>query len=247
MTARITSGQVKQLVRFCEDGVDTLSLTKDGAQRVIAQGDVLQARLKQVILELAAKYFIPLKDEDVPAKYQPILAKYRAEARRQGIPDSTPLCYLVVSGFTLKHHAPKAGPCHENFQYLQSWNFPDEPTQECVVFWIPRLVPESTGKDVDEQRHHLAKFCERLALPAHHCTSFGDVALIAGLILAHHKATGEKVPLDGLWARTNTCSADGHRLLLGWLSDALLCVRWYWDGARAVIGVFALGVEALGS
>lgn len=245
MTARITPGQGKQLVRFCEDGIAGLNLEKDPAQRVIMQGDALQKRLGEIILELASTFFIPLKDSDVPPG---IILKYRAEATRQDIFNTTPLCYRVIKGYTLKTHAPQAGPCRENFQYLQNWNFEDKPTDDCLVFWIPRLVPCSTGKTVDEQRHHLEDFRNRLELPAHHCSNFGNVTLLSGLILAHYKATVEQVPLNGLWTRTDSCTSDGDRLRLGWLSVALFCGRRLWGDARsASLGCFALGVETLGS
>lgn len=193
-------------------------------------------------------FFLPLLDSQVPSLRHSTLAKYRAEATRQNIPVTTPLCYRVVNGFTLKTHAPKAGPCRENFQYLQNWNFEDKPTTDCLVFWIPRLVPGSTAKTVDEQKTLLAEFRNRLDLPKHHCSSFGSVALLSGLILAHQKATEEQVPLNGLWTRTDSCNSGGHRLVLFWDSGDLCCGDWDWNGDRDdYLGVFALGVETLGS
>ena len=193
-------------------------------------------------------FFFPLLDTQVPPSHLPTLFKYRAEARHQGIADSTPLCYRVTQGFTLKHHAPKAGPCHNNFQYLQNWNFTDEPTADCLVFWIPRLVPGSTSETVSEQKAHMVEFRNRLELPAHHCSSFGSAAILSGIILAHYKATGERVPLDCLWTRTDICYAAGGRLWLNWYSGSLDCAYWHWDVGRCGdIGVFALGVEVLGS
>ena len=250
MTARITPGQGKQLVRFCEDGIVGLNLEKGGAQRVIMQGDAFQTRLKEMILELASTFFIPVKDVNVPSIHHPSLSKYRAGARQHPDPvlDTTPLCYRVIKGYTLKEHAPKAGPCHDNFQYLQNWNFKDDPTQDCLVFWIPRLVLGSTAKTVDEQKVHLAGFRQRLDLPSHHCSSFGSAALLSGLVLAHYKATGEQVPLNGLWTRTDSCFAGGNRLGLDWSSGTLCCAFWGWGvGRSGSIGCFALGVETLGS
>lgn len=192
-------------------------------------------------------YFIPLKDKDVPKKHQPTLAKYRAQARRQKVPKSVPLCYKVRAGFTLKQHAPQVGPCYEGFQYLQNWGFPDEPTKECLVFWIPRIVPGSVKKNVSEQMAHLAELRAQTKLPSHHLASFGSSALLAGLILAHFKVTGERVPLDDYWVRTDTCSADGSRLSLHWFEGSLRCGAWHWGGERrARLAAFALGVE-LGS
>lgn len=223
------------------------------AQKWIEDQAGLQERLRTaLIVEMTAHnlaYFLPLSDSQVPPIHHPTILKYRSEATRQGIPVTTPLCYRVSAGFTLKTHAPQAGSCRENFQYLQNWDFTDDPTPDCLVFWIPRLVPGSTGKNVDEQKIHLIDFRNRLDLPSHHCSSFGSVALTAGLILAHYKATGEQVPLNDLWTRTDSCSSGGDRLNLSWYSGELDCGNWYWDdGRHDSIGCFALGVEtALGS
>jgi len=214
-------------------------------------------QMKQAILELSSSnpdvqpssdYFLPFADKDIPEPHQPTLAKYRAEARQQKVPDSVPLCYRVSAGFTLKEHAPQAGPCYQNFEYLQDWSFQDQPTRDSLVFWIPRIVPRSVKKNVSEQMEHLAKLRAKMELPAHHLDSFGNVAVVSGLVLAHFKATGERVPLDNYWVRTDTCLAGGRRLGLGWLEDSLGCGRWGWGDERYDdLGAFALGVEALGS
>lgn len=249
MTARITSGQSKQIKRFMEDGLDGLDLTKDSAQRVITQGDVLQARLKEAILALANEFFIPILDADVPEKHAPTLAKYRKLATDHGVPAKAAVCYRVRAGFTLKSHAPKAGPCYEQFRYLQDWNLPEEPTADCIVFWVPRILEGSTSKTRDEQTRILSDLRTKLELPEHHMRGLGSVGLVAGLILAHHKATGERIPLEQYWVRTDTCRADGSRLYLGDFDGAgLRCSYWYFGGsANGLVGVFALGVEALGT
>ena len=218
------------------------------AQKWIEDQAALKMRLSTALVAEIFTFFTPLTDSQVPSAHRSTLSKCRADASRQGVADSAPSCYRVVKGFTLKHHAPQAGPCRENFQYLQDWNFEDKPTDDCLVFWIPRLVPGSIGKTVEEQKLHLEEFRNRLDLPSHHCSSFGSVALLSGLILAHYKATGEQVPLNGLWTRTDSCDADGGRLGLDWNSGELNCDNWHWDGRDDDIGCFALGVEkALGS
>lgn len=196
----------------------------------------------------SSNYFLSLADKDVPREHASTLVKYRRLATEWGVSITTPLCYRVSAGFTLKDHAPKNGPCYKNFSYLQDWNFSDEPTQEGVVFWIPRIVPGSVKKNVSKQMAHLAALRQRVELPAHHLASFGSVALLAGLILAHYKATGERVPFDRYWVRTDTCYAGGSRLGLGSFDEyGLSCDNWDWDGdAGGYLGVFALGVE-LGS
>lgn len=55
MTARITSPQKKQIGQFVEDAAESLGLSKDAAQRIIAQGGTLVERLKPILLDLAAE------------------------------------------------------------------------------------------------------------------------------------------------------------------------------------------------
>ncbi|HBR80122.1 MAG: hypothetical protein UX09_C0052G0002 [Candidatus Uhrbacteria bacterium GW2011_GWE2_45_35] len=189
-------------------------------------------------------HFIPIPDAAVPERYKATCAIYRQLATEQGIPVSHPVCYRVRAGFTFKIHAPKAGPCHDSLRYLQDWNFPDEATKDCFVFWVPGVLRGSTSKDVVQQRQLLSDTRTRLALPAHHLIGFGNVALVAGLMLAHFKATDERIPLV---VRIDTCDADGDRLRLFWGGGELYCARWFGGGkAYGNFGVLALGVE-LGS
>jgi hypothetical protein len=42
--------------------------------------------------------------------------------------------WQVKAGFTLKKHAPLAGPCHEKFSYPQDWDLRnDEPTADLLT------------------------------------------------------------------------------------------------------------------
>jgi len=194
--------------------------------------------------DFKGEYFTPLSDAEVPKRYRSTLAKYRQLAREHGFA-TTAVCHRVRAGYTLKRHAPKAGPCHERFQYLQGWDFPDEPTVDSYVFWIPLILAGSTYKSTHDQRALLAKLRTRLDLPVPHLRGFGKVALVAGLILTHFEATGER---SALVARTDTCIVGGRRLSLSWHEGALRCVRWdVGDGPFGDVGVFALGVEVLGS
>jgi hypothetical protein len=188
------------------------------------------------------EYFTPLPDADVSEHHQATLAKYRRLAAEHGVPATTAVCYRVRAGFTLKTHAPKAGPCYCGFNYLQGWNFQDDPTSESLAFWVPVILNFSTEKTVDRQIAYLAFLNDRLQLPAHHMSGFGQVALVAGLILAHFRATGKRVPRNILYVRTDTCDADGRRLDLHWDGAALRCGRWD-DDADYLLGAFALGVE----
>ncbi len=192
----------------------------------------------------AGDYFTPVLDSDLPEKHKATGAKYRREATDQGKPVTYPICYRVRAGFTLKLHAPLAGPCYKKFQYLQDWNFAPEATEDGYVFWIPGVLQGSTSKDVNQQKQFLDETRIRLGLPAHHMSGFGRVALVAGLILAHFKATGERISLV---LRTDTCDSGGYRLILDWNEGELCCDGWRYDGEPcSSVGVPALGVE-LGS
>ena len=223
---------------------DLARLLKD-KDRVRRIGEIIVERAKT---EEQLEYFVPIPDALVPEPYWQTLAKYRQLATEHGVPATTAVCYRVRAGFIFKSHASMAGPCYENFQYLQGWSFSDEPTDDCLVFWVPRIINGSTGKTKDEQVQFLADLRAKLDLPVHHMSGFGKVGLVAGLVLAHFKATQERIPLDGLWVRTDTCHAGGARLGLGGFGDAGLgCSCWSGDDdASDNLGVFALGVE-LGS
>ena len=190
-------------------------------------------------------FVIPMSDDSLPFQMIGLAKKWRKLATHFNY--DGPVAWEVKAGFTVKKHAPQAGPCYKKFQYLQNWDFNDEPTTHAIVFWIPRLLPESTSKNVDEQKELLAGLRKQFELPEHHLSSLGSVALLVALILKHYQLTGEMAPLDNLWSRTGSRRSDGDRLDLRWGEDSLDCVDNHWDECRHVsLGVFALGVEALG-
>ncbi len=183
-------------------------------------------------------YFISLTDKQVPKKYQTDLKKWRVQAKKMNYIEN--ICWQVKAGFTVKQSAPELGNCYKNFQYIQGWNFSDEPTKDCFVFWIPQIVPESLNKNTEQQKQLLEKF----KLP--HINGFGSIQLLIGLILYHYNRTKERVPLDYNWIRSDTLREGGFRLVAGSFDeDGLYC--GYWDeGADGHIGFFLLGV-ALGN
>jgi hypothetical protein len=159
------------------------------------------------------------------------------------------VAWRVKAGFTLKEHAPKAGPCYNNFGYLRGWELKnDEPTQESLVFFIPSLVAGSKSKNVKEQMALLSDLRQRFNLPAHHLASFGSATLLAGFILEYFKRVDYRIPFSD-WTRTDTLHSDGRRLNLNWHGGELDCGDWGWgDGyCSSSLGCFALGVEVLGS
>ncbi len=244
-------GQMVEIWKLLVSIVLDLGGNDDDLVRLLKDRERVR-RIGLMIIEKAdapqPDYVTPVSDAEVPERHRATLAKYRKRATDWGVAADVAVCYRVRAGFTLLSHAAKAGPCVDDFKYMKQWNFPDEPTGDCIVFFIPRIVPESTSKTYAEQVELLARLRKEDALPEHHLSGFGKVAFLAGLILAHYKATGERIPLNGLWVRTDSCSADGGRLELGWRGGRLGCLYWDGGGVRYdVIGVFALGVEKIGS
>lgn len=259
---KATLQQYLQIGNMIESGAIDRTL----AQAIIEGGVVMRSELKgeaegihphrnassdeRDVKQEAIEYFIPLADADVPDQYQATLAKYRNLATNHDVPATTAVCYRVKAGFTLKWHAPLAGPCYENYKYLQDWDFPNEATADCLVFWVPRVIKifkGRTSKTKDRQLKLLSDLRVKLALPAHHMSGFGKNGLLAGLILAHYEVTGERVPHNKYWVRTDTYNEDGRCLYLGRFDDAgLRCNNWGYDGdTSSSVGVFALGVETL--
>jgi len=183
------------------------------------------------------EYFKSLTDNQVPAEYKDELKKFRDYATKIGVKKTVSVCVKVEAGFTLKKHAPLMGNCCENFKYLQDWDFEDEPTQDSCVFWIPKLIPESFNKTVDEQKELLKSLG--------FSNSFGSVALLVGLILHHFEETGERIPEELNFIRT--CSrlrGGGFRVGLGYFcSGGLRCGYWGWVDAFSNVGCLAFKVN----
>ena len=216
----------------------------------------LKAFVVGLLREIAeSTYFTSLSDDEaaklLAPKYRKKEAACLVRAWRKFASDSGytgPVVWKVRAGFTLKLHAPKAGRCYDNWKYLQGWELVnDKPTEDTLIFWIPVLLPDSPTKTVNQQMELFVKFRKDYKLPEHHLSSFGSAAELAGLIMAHAKRTGKRVPERCYWARTDTLRAGGDRLNLGVFDGSgLYCDDWYWgDGADGYLGCFALGVEAL--
>ena len=250
MTARITSRQVDRIKQHAADA--SRELLKERAQRVIAHPD-LQARLKELLLCLAAQFFFLLSDEQAvawiikwsgksEAEARQIVEGFRKKARAHGIADTVKIHAEVQPGGTFTRDLPLVGPCWEDFKYLQGWDFPDPPTEHCLVSWVPAPMADSTVKTVVEQKALIATFKKEAELPAWYQLSFGSVGHVGGLALAHRNATSTD-PFNGLVVRTDTCRADGDRLVLHWREGRLDCVCWGGDGGRnSNLAAFAVGV-----
>lgn len=194
-------------------------------------------------------FAIPLSDQKLQDQF-PQFADRLAPWRKLAIviDHRGPIVWKVRQDFTLKTHAPLAGPCRNGLAYLQGWDFIDTPTTDSLVFWVPRLAEQSTSKSITQMEAHRAELKQSYRLPSKHCMSFGSIGLLFALILAHFKRTGERVPLNYLYAASDTLFADGHRLIAGRFnsSDGLNCDDWDDSFGYDDIGFFLLGVEKLG-
>lgn len=188
-------------------------------------------------------FFRHISDKYIPENFSDLVVPWRRLASDLGY--TGPVVWDVRAGFTLKTHAPKAGPCYDRFSYMKDCSFQnDEPTKKATAFFVPRLLTGSTNKNVSEQIALMSNVRQTYALPAHHLASFGSAAMLTGLVLAHFKRTGERTPLNSLWARTDTLRADGRRLDVGDFDDSgLYCSGWDGGDRYGFLGVFPLGVE----
>jgi hypothetical protein len=210
-------------------------------------------KVKQYLGDLVAEeveqtYVVALSDTELQEQFPefadrlPSWRKVAAALDYRG-----PVAWKVKKGFTLKEHAPLTGFCYDSLNYLQNWSLRnDEPTKASIVFWVPRLAEGSTSKTIPQMDKLRTELKQRYELPVHHASSFGSIALLFALILAHFKRTGERVPLNTFYAASDTFHADGDRLFAGnFDEDGLDCYYWHED-AYVSLGFFLLGVEELG-
>lgn len=193
-------------------------------------------------------YAVPMSDAQVRDQFPQFADRLVPWRKLAALTDYRgPVAWRVKQGFLLKKHAPLAGPCYKDLGYLKDWSFEDTPTSDTLVFWVPRLAPDSTSKTATEMEQYRGELRARYEMPANHCDRFGSIALQFALILTHLKRTGERVPLNAYYAASDTLDADGDRLIAGFFdSDGLYCN--YWDDSYGYdsFGFFLLGVEELG-
>jgi len=196
--------------------------------------------------EIANTFCVALSDNELQKQFPQLVdrlvpwRKLAAELNYSG-----PVVWLIKQGFTLKKTAPIVGSCNDKLNYLQGWSFEDKPTEDLIVFWVPRLAPKSTGKDIKTMEAHRAELKKRYELPGDHANYFGTIQVLFAIILAHFKRSGERVPLDLLYAASDAL-LGGYRLIAGdfYSSDGLFCDLWDENG-RGDVGFFLLGVEKI--
>jgi hypothetical protein len=159
--------------------------------------------------------------------------------------------YKVEAGFDFQEHAPGIGPCCEDWSNQGRWALKNtKSTCASLVFWIPRLLPESCSKNTDNQLNLMAAHRKKYELPENCLKDFGSASLNTLLILERFHRTNERVPLNLYWIRTDTLRMGGSRVILGPFGDAgLFCHDghcWYGDGDEdALSGYFLSGVWKL--
>jgi hypothetical protein len=227
--------------------VKALSGLSDEELTVIADKPELlkEFAAKRVADNIANIFVVHMDDKDVPDLHRETVTNWRKYASDLGY--TGPVAWRVKVGFTLKSHAPLAGPCYNKLGYLQNWELKnDEPTKDSLVFWVPRLARDSVSTTIPQMEKIRKDLRKHYKMPAHHSTTFGSIALLFALILAHFKRTGERVPLQYQYAASDTFHVGGDRLLAGVFSEGgLYCLDWS-EGAYGNVGFFLLGVEELG-
>ena len=211
----------------------------------------LDARAKEIeentfvihLLDKEAIQFLIQHKGYISYKAQAIVKAWRKYAILMGY--NGPVAWKVKQGFTLKTHAPLAGPCYENLEYLQNWRFEDTSTLDTLVFWIPRLVHNSMSKTVTEMEQYRGELQVHYEMPTNHCISFGSIALQFALLLTHFKRTGERVLPGGFYMVSDTLNLDGScRLVAGnFGSDGLSCYDWNGSCGSHDVGFFLIGIE----
>jgi len=197
--------------------------------------------------EIAGTFASPLSDREVQSDYPQFAGKLAPWRKYAAYADySGPIAWLVKKNFTLAN-AWQAGPCYSQLDYLKSWQFADAATEDCLVFWVPRLAWDSTSKSVEEMKAFRCELGKRFGLPDNHAVSFGSIQVLFALILAYFKFKGESVPFCLLNAASDSLRDDGTRLIAGNFTNCgLYCNCWIDDVGNDSIGFFLIGAEKLG-
>ncbi len=187
-----------------------------------------------------SQWFLPLEDQDAPRRVRGVLEKMRAMADHGFGCHAKVILWKVEAGFTLGT-AVDCGSCYEGWAQDVAEQCPNEATREGLVLWIPAPMPGTIGRAHVDQRMAMGRILTRYKLltgPIYEHgrvreslkremerSVFGGGALLAGLIHAHEKLTGERMPHG--FVRTDTFHpTTGHSLLLGGMYDGKLRAVW---------------------
>ncbi|MDE3078314.1 MAG: hypothetical protein KGJ86_23060, partial [Chloroflexota bacterium] len=227
---QFTSRQRNQAEKLVGDVITSLNPGKDEFQQKVLdakRAEIFQARIREVLVAMMARHFIPLTDEEALAwlveqakKSEPdahqLIKGCRKGALEQGLANSVPCHFAVELGATLKQTIPTVGPCVEDFNYLQGWQFADVPTEHSLVSGVPVALRDTTNQNLGTQLKTLGAIEQRWGIPAgFFSTELIPTVYTAGVALAYHDLTQQQMFGD-LWVRTGTCNSGGSRLDLSW-------------------------------
>lgn len=244
MNPKFTSRQRNQAEKLLGDIITSVNPSKDEFQQKVLdskRAELFQQRMRQVLVAMLARYFIPLTDKEALAwlieegKKPELDAKMLVEGCRkgaleQGLAISDPCHFAVEPNATLKQTIPTVGPCVEDFKYLQNWSFADSPTEHCLVSGVPVALRETTSQNLATQLRTLGAAENRWGVPkGFFSTELIPTVYVAGVALTHFNLKKRDMFGD-LWVRTGTCNSDGNRLRLFWRQGRLLCASWHWLG-----------------
>jgi hypothetical protein len=198
--------------------------------------------------EVRNTFVIPLLDWEVQIQFPQFadrLPPWRRLAVFKGY--GGPVAWKIMPGFMVNKHAQLVGPCYSGVEYTRMWdNLPETPTKSCLVFWMPRLLKDSTVTNIALMEEWRAVIKQEYTFPPNHCDSFGSIQLLFALILAHFKRTGERVLSGYQYAVSDSYDECGSRIFAcEYKEDGLrLSVK---DGPfnHERYGFFPIGVEEL--
>lgn len=186
--------------------------------------------------------FAPIDDKDVHPSLQATLGMYRDEARRVHFPDNLPVAFLRPGGFTFLGHAPLAGPCAWDSSSIYTEDNHDLYSTNAIVFCVPELF--FSGMTYHQQQRLLEEKRKSFKLSYNHFV-MGDVATVAGVLLAYHKVANRFFPAGmGSHVRTSSSWWGGSTLGLGGFDKfGLKWNDWSYGDTCQSLGVVLMGVE----
>lgn len=188
--------------------------------------------------------FQPFMESDLPPQHVQLGCQWRLINQTLGVADNVPVIYLVREGVDFKT-VPSLGPCHNDFRELLAGRLPREQSSRCLVFWVPRLLAGTEIMSYTDQVAEIERCRVQYDLPQHHLSGLREAWLVSGLILSHYEATGECLPHNGWFARTETGDMGIIKWRVGGFKKGgtLQCHPIVGIQAQGDTGAFLIGIE----